>query len=204
MAKDSWNVFQVPINTSTVFSSWVLCATIYLILQTTSCAGPNMYDIYPMFRTYTFIYRKVETIVGFCHCYNRLFNLYPRRAFASLSASRQVPNSDDFLDILQVWLCQRQWKSRGDLWNWQLSCVMSYYQSYQMQNQHIYLGLISSSRREGEFSDNVSIFTGFRLIQDLKISCTSRCDAVVLREPAHACEREILWPALRRAELSMY
>lgn len=39
--------FQVPI----FFMG--ICATIYMILQTTTYAGTNMYDLYPMFRRHT-------------------------------------------------------------------------------------------------------------------------------------------------------
>ena len=55
-----------------------------------------------------------------------------------------------------------------------------------------YLGSLLSSCRAGEFSDILSILTGCVLTQDRKISWMSAYVAVVLSDPAQACEREIL------------
>ena len=64
-----------------------------------------------------------------------------------------------------------------------------------------HLGSWLRRRRAGEFSAIFSILTGCDLIHDRKTSWISAYDAVVFSEPAHACEREILCPAWRSAEL---
>lgn len=47
----------------------------------------------------------------------------------------------------------------------------------------------------------LSILTGFNLIHSRMMSCTNERGAFVLSDPATAWEREMVNPALRRAEL---
>lgn len=53
----------------------------------------------------------------------------------------------------------------------------------------------------GDVSDIRSIRTGWRCAHARKTSWTAVREAVVLSDPADACERETLWPALSSADL---
>ncbi len=59
-----------------------------------------------------------------------------------------------------------------------------------MKKKLIYRGSLANNFLAGEPSPIFSILTGFFLIQLRMTSWTSRCGAVVLKEPGHACERE--------------
>lgn len=59
----------------------------------------------------------------------------------------------------------------------------------------------ASKADAGELGATLSIRTGWILIQLRKISCMSSRAAVVLRDPAHAWERETLKPEFSKPEL---
>lgn len=64
-----------------------------------------------------------------------------------------------------------------------------------------YRDSLASNLRAGELSLIFSILTGFFFIQPRMTSWMSLWGAVVFSDPGHACEREILCPACRSAEL---
>ena len=68
-------------------------------------------------------------------------------------------------------------------------------------SKETYSGSFASRRWVGDFSDMLSVLMGWSFTHDRNISYNSRCEASVFKEPGQAWEREILWPALRSADL---
>jgi len=64
-----------------------------------------------------------------------------------------------------------------------------------MQQAGADLASFVSSWYVGEASDTLSILTGWVLIHDRNMSCTSDLVADVFSEPGSACDRDTLCPA---------
>ena len=70
-----------------------------------------------------------------------------------------------------------------------------------LSSKGTYSGSFASKRWVGDFSDILSVLMGWSFTHDRNISYNSRCEAFVFKEPGQAWERDILWPALRSADL---